>query len=301
MTQSVSKKQQTLAPDGSARGRRFPTRGASRIPTALTIAGSDSGGGAGIQADLKTFAALGVHGTSALTAVTAQHTRAVTAVSMVPPKVISAQIDAVFDDFDVRALKIGMLGDRATIRAVARALGRQRPVPIVLDPVMVASSGAVLLAPEAIGALRDELLPIATLITPNVPEAELLLGRSIPAARELGAAARDLLPLGPASVLLKGGHVGSGPVEDHLVVGTRHRVFRHPRLAVDGHGTGCTLSAAIAARLAAGRPLDGAVAEAIDYVHRALRHAIRPGRGTVAVLGHLAAAGRAGQRASTSG
>lgn len=256
----------------------------------LTIAGSDSGGGAGIQADLKTFAAFEVHGLSVVTALTAQNTRAVTAVAMTRPSMIARQIEAVFDDFDIRALKIGMLGTRATIRTVARELRRQRPVPVVLDPVMVASSGAALLDPGAIGALREELLPLATLLTPNAPEAELLLGRPIRTRGVLGPGARALLAFGPAAVLLKGGHVGRGEVEDHLVAAGSHRVFRHPRLAVSGHGTGCTLSAAVAANLALGRPLDVAVEVAIDYVHRALIGSRRPGRGTVSVLDHFGAA-----------
>lgn len=260
-------------------------------PSVLTIAGSDSGGGAGIQADLKTFAAFRVHGLSVVTALTAQNTRAVSAVAVTRPAMITAQVDAVFDDFDVRALKIGMLGNRATIRAVARGLARHRRVPVVLDPVMVASSGAVLLEPGAIEALRAELLPQATLLTPNGPEAELLLGHPIRDRRALAPAARALLALGPSAVLLKGGHVGRGEVEDHLVGPDGHRVFRHPRLDVDGHGTGCTLSAAVAASLALGQPLEAAVETAIGYVHRALECAYRPGRGAVSVLGHLAAAG----------
>lgn len=259
-------------------------------PSALTIAGSDSGGGAGIQADLKTFAAFGVHGLSVVTALTAQNTRAVTAVQMTRPSMVARQIEAVFDDFDVRALKIGMLGDRTTIRAVARALARQRPVPVVLDPVMVASSGAVLLEPGAIEALRSDLLPLATLVTPNAPEAELLLGRQLKDRRGLPAAARALFGLGPDAVLLKGGHVGRGDVEDHFLGPDGHRVFHHPRLAVDGHGTGCTLSAAVAAGLARGSRLEKAVADAVDYVHRALLASYRPGAGEVSVLGHWRAA-----------
>jgi len=258
-------------------------------PSVLTIAGSDSGGGAGIQADLKTFAAFRVHGLSVVTALTAQNTRAVSAVAVTRPAMIAAQIAAVFDDFDVRALKIGMLGNRATIHAVARGLARHRRVPVVLDPVMVASSGAALLEPDAIEALRAELLPQCSLLTPNGPEAELLLGQPIRNRRALAPAARALLALGPAAVLLKGGHVGRGEVEDHLIGPDGHRVFRHPRLDVEGHGTGCTLSAAVAAGLALGQPLEAAVERAIGYVHRALEFAYRPGRGAVSVLGHLAA------------
>lgn len=273
---------------GKAQGVDFT----SVPPSALTIAGSDSGGGAGIQADLKTFAAFGIHGTSVVTALTAQNTRTVTAVQMTRPAMVARQIEAVFDDFNVRALKIGMLGDRSTIRAVARALAGQRSVPVVLDPVMVASSGAVLLEPGAIEALRTELLPLATLVTPNAPEAELLLGRRLRDRRGLPTAARALFGLGPHAVLLKGGHVGRGDVEDHFLGPDGHRVFRHQRLAIDGHGTGCTLSAAVAAGLAGGSTLENAVAAAVDYVHRALLAAYRPGKGHVSVLGHL----RAGRR-----
>lgn len=258
-------------------------------PSVLTIAGSDSGGGAGIQADLKTFGAFGIHGTSVVTALTAQNTRAVAAVQVTRPSMVARQIEAVFDDFDVRALKIGMLGDRPTIRAVSKALARQRSVPVVLDPVMVASSGAVLLESGAIDALTEDLLPLATLLTPNAPEAELLLGRKLPNRRGLPAAARALLGLGPNAVLLKGGHIGRGDVEDHFFGPHGHRVFRHPRLAVDGHGTGCTLSAAVAAGLALGSPLERAVADAIEYVHCALLASYRPGKGDVSVLGHLSA------------
>lgn len=269
--------------------------GAGPPPSVLTIAGSDSGGGAGIQADLRTFAAFRVHGLSVVTALTAQNTRAVTTVAVTRPAMIARQLEAVFDDFDIRALKIGMLGNRATIRAVARGLARQRRVPVVLDPVMVASSGGVLLEPEAVEALRAELLPQATLLTPNAPEAELLLGRPIRDRRALGPAARALLELGPSAVLLKGGHVGRGGIEDHLLAPGGHRVYRHPRLEVDGHGTGCTLSAAVAANLALGQPLEVAVAAAIGYVQRALVGSRRPGRGSVSVLDHFGAAPAAGQ------
>lgn len=276
-------------PQHRSQARPARAQSVDRPASALTIAGSDSGGGAGIQADLKTFAAFGVHGVSVVTALTAQNTRAVTAVAMTRPTMIASQIEALFDDFDIQALKIGMLGNRATIRAVAHALARQPRVPIVLDPVMVASSGAVLLEPNAIEALRAELLPQATLLTPNAPEAELLLGRPLHDSRALAPAARALLGFGPSAVLLKGGHVGRGEVQDHFIGPTGHRVFRHPRLDLDGHGTGCTLSAAVAAGLARGFELELAVAQAIEYVHRALLAAYRPGKGSVSVLGHLAA------------
>lgn len=258
-----------------------------RPPAVLSIAGSDSGGGAGIQADLKTFAAHRVHGLTAVTAITAQNTRAVSAVHPLPAAILRAQIDAVFDDFDIRALKIGMLGTRATVVAVAAALAPHAQVPLVLDPVMVASSGATLLRADAIAALRRLLLPRAAVLTPNLPEAELLLGRVIRGRRALLAAADDLLDMGCAAVLLKGGHVPGAGVTDWFVDRSGQRAeFHHARLRVEGHGTGCTLSAAIAAELALGTPLPAAVARACDYVHGALRSATRPGRGRVAVLNH---------------
>lgn len=274
---------------------------AARVPSVMTIAGSDSGGGAGIEADLKTFSAWGIHGVAALTAITAQHTRAVTAVEAVSTKAIAAQIDALFDDFDIRAIKIGMLGDRATIAAVAAALSRSGELPpLVVDPVMVATSGARLLPDDAVSALVSELFPLATLITPNVPEAETLLGHSIRSVRDLPRAATALLALGSSAVLMKGGHLGRGPVRDVLATAAGITRFERPRLRRNGHGTGCTLSAAIAARLAAGVDLAEAVRDAGDYVALALALAYRPGRGAVDVLAHFAAApvasGSASQR-----
>jgi hydroxymethylpyrimidine/phosphomethylpyrimidine kinase len=265
--------------------RRPTTR--RRPPSVLSIAGSDSGGGAGIQADLKTFAAHRVHGLTAVTAITAQNTRAVTAVHAIPVRVVHAQLEALFADFDIRALKIGMLGTRRLVTAVASALIRHPGPPVVLDPVMIASSGATLLASDAIGALRRLLLPRATLLTPNLPEAELLLGRRITGRDALHDAASALLDLGCHAVLLKGGHAAGAMVNDLYLdrEGTRLEI-RHRRLKVEGHGTGCTLSAAIAARLARGEPLPRAVAQAADYVNGALRGATRPGRGTVSVLDH---------------
>jgi hydroxymethylpyrimidine/phosphomethylpyrimidine kinase len=253
----------------------------------LTIAGSDSGGGAGIQADLRTFSAHGLHGLTAIAAVTAQNTRSVTDVHVVPPASIEAQVDAVFDDFSIAAVKIGMLGNLATVRAVARALARHRPAHVVLDPVMVASSGASLLDAGAVGDLVDRLLPLATAITPNVPEAELLLGRKIRTAEEAEAAAHALHDLGAEAVLLKGGHLAGRTVVDVLYDGSQVHTHTHPRLKVSGHGTGCTLASAIASRLALGEALPEAVDGAIDYVHGALRHAWRPGRGSVSVLDHF--------------
>ncbi|NYZ63794.1 bifunctional hydroxymethylpyrimidine kinase/phosphomethylpyrimidine kinase [Luteimonas deserti] len=264
----------------------YPTR----VISVLTIAGSDSGGGAGIQADLKTFATHGVHGLSAIAALTAQHTRGVTAVHAPPPAFLRAQIDACFDDFDIRAVKIGMLATTDVVSEVADALDAHGGVPLVLDPVMIATSGAKLLDDDALDALRRRLVPRATVLTPNLPEAELLLGAAIVDGAAADSALDALRALGAQGVLLKGGHLAEG---DHVV--DRYRdatdgfVHRAPRLAIDGHGTGCTLSSAIAARIALGDTAAEACRAAIDYVHAAMRGAYRPGRGEVSVLAHYAA------------
>ncbi|KFN48973.1 bifunctional hydroxymethylpyrimidine kinase/phosphomethylpyrimidine kinase [Arenimonas composti] len=254
----------------------------------LTIAGSDSGGGAGIQADLKTFAAHAVHGLSALAALTAQHTRGVTAVHVPPLDFLGAQIDACFDDFDIGAVKLGMLASAEVIDSVADALAAHGAPPLVVDPVMVATSGARLLAEDALDALRRRLLPLATVLTPNIPEAELLLGHAIPDADAADAALDELLALGPKAVLLKGGHLPEdGPMRDRYVDARGRRVFTHPRLERNGHGTGCTLASAIAANLCRGLSPGNACMAAAEYVHGALRHATRPGRGAVDVLDHF--------------
>jgi hydroxymethylpyrimidine/phosphomethylpyrimidine kinase len=258
----------------------------------LTIAGSDSGGGAGIQADLKTFAAHRVHGLSAITALTAQNTRGVTGVAVTGAGFIAEQIDACFADFDIRAVKLGMLANADVIHAVSDSLERQHPVPIVVDPVMVATSGAALLDPAAVGAMLDRLLPMATVLTPNVPEAEVLLGRHIIDVEDVLEASRALIARGCRGVLLKGGHLrGDGPVIDVLALpGGRAERFEHARLDVRAHGTGCTLASAIAAELALGQSLVTACARGTDYVHRALAAGYRPGRSNVTVLDHFAAA-----------
>jgi hydroxymethylpyrimidine/phosphomethylpyrimidine kinase len=262
----------------------------TRPPSALAIAGSDSGGGAGIQADLKTFAAHRVHGLSAIAALTAQHTRGVTAVHVPDAGFLRAQIDACFDDFDVRAVKLGMLADAPIIHAVADALEHHRPRYVVLDPVMVATSGAKLLEDAALDALRTRLLPLASIVTPNLPEAELLLGHVIHDPTAMRAACRELLALGAQAVLLKGGHlVDGGDVTDLHADVDGIRDIVHPRLALEGHGTGCTLASAIAARLCMGRALPEACHAASDYVHRALSLGYRPGRGDVVVLDHFGA------------
>ena len=256
---------------------------------ALTIAGSDSGGGAGIQADLMTFAAHGVHGLSALAALTAQHTRGVTAVHVPPADFLDAQIDACFEDFRIGAVKLGMLASREVIDTVARALERHRPAHVVVDPVMVATSGARLLEADALDALRTRLLPLATVITPNLPEAELLLGQRIDDADAMSQAAAALRALGAPAVLLKGGHLaGQGEVIDILVDEHGQQRTTHPRLALEAHGTGCTLASAVAANLARGLPLRAACAAAADYVHAALAGGYRPGRSAVVVLDHFA-------------
>ncbi len=251
-------------------------------PRVLTIAGSDSGGGAGIQADLKTFAAHGVYGLSAITAVTAQNTREVRAVEEVSPELVAAQIDAVLDDVGADAVKIGMLSSAAIVRTVADRLAHHRPPHVVLDPVMVAKSGDPLLSDDAVEALRDELLPLATLVTPNLPEAERLTGVTIgddPSGDAMLEAARLLVERCPA-VLIKGGHGRGDEVLDLLLDAAGHRRFVHPRFdTTSTHGTGCTLSSAIAARLAAGEELRDAVRGAVDYLQGAIAAAYPVGTG----------------------
>lgn len=257
----------------------------------LTIAGSDSGGGAGIQADLKAFAAHRVHGLSAIAALTAQNTRGVTAVHVPPLEFLQAQIDACFADFDIHAVKLGMLANAEVIHLVAEALEKHRPAQIVLDPVMVATSGAKLLEDSALKALRERLLPLATLLTPNTPEAELLLDRHILTAEDAEDAAAALLALGTGAVLLKGGHLAEGNrVVDRYFDGVSREEFSHLRLPVDAHGTGCTLASAIAAQLCCGLSLPNACEAAIDYVARGLQSGYKPGRSEVMVLDHFGAA-----------
>jgi len=248
---------------------------------AVTIAGSDSGGGAGIQADLKTFSALGVYGASVVTALTAQNTQRVTGIHDVPADFIAAQIDAVFSDLAVGAVKIGMLSQASAIEAVAAGLARHRAQSVVLDPVMVATSGDRLIAPAAVATLRRALIPLALVITPNLPEAAALL--EAPAARnesEMRAQAQALLALGCRAVLLKGGHGSGSESVDLLVEGGRVERLAAPRInTANTHGTGCTLSSAIAAGLAKGRPLVEAVRAAKAYVTAAIAAADRLGIG----------------------
>ena len=260
--------------------------------SALTIAGSDSGGGAGIQADLKAFAAHGVHGLSAIAALTAQHTRGVTAVHVPPIAFLQAQLDACFEDFRIGAVKIGMLASAGVIDAVAETLERHRPPFVVLDPVMVATSGAKLLEDDALHALRTRLVPLASIVTPNIPEAELLLGHRIPdAAMAESALAEFVEDLGARAVLLKGGHLpATDLVVDRYWDGDHVANFGHNRLDLDAHGTGCTLAAAIAANLCLGRGMVAACEAATHYVHRALQLGYRPGHAEVVVLDHIGAA-----------
>jgi hydroxymethylpyrimidine/phosphomethylpyrimidine kinase len=257
------------------------------VRSVLSIAGSDSGGGAGIQADLKTIAAHRLHGLTAVTAVTAQNTRAVTGIYPVPLLGIAAQVSALFADFDIRAVKIGMLGSAAIVRTVAKALAKRTDAPVVLDPVMIASTGARLLEPDAVAALRDLLIPRAAIITPNLPEAELLTGLRAREAEDMPRVAQCLLEQGARAVLLKGGHLRRGPIVDLYADADGIVRITHPRLDVSGHGTGCTLAAALACQLALDKSERAAVRAAIKYVHGALRQAYRPGRGRVAVLDHM--------------
>ena len=257
------------------------------VAVALTIAGSDSGGGAGIQADLKTFSALGVYGCSVIAALTAQNTRGVQAVHPVPASFVRRQLDSVLDDIRVDAVKIGMLGTAEVIHAVADGLDQWRPRHVVLDPVMVAKSGDKLLDEDAVDALRRRLLPLATLITPNLPEAAVLLGEApVRERRQMGPTAARLQGLGVANVLLKGGHLEGAESPDLLLHGGELIWQEGERIETPHtHGTGCTYSAAIAALLARGRPLPRAVADAKRWLVGAIRAGatlgIGQGRGPV--------------------
>ncbi len=239
---------------------------------ALTIAGSDSGGGAGIQADLKTFSALGAYGCSVITALTAQNTRAVTGVFDVPPEFVRSQMDAVFSDIAVDAVKIGMLSRPETIVAVADGLRVHKPEFVVLDPVMVAKSGDKLLRDDAVESLKTHLLPLATIITPNLPEAATLLGEDdVTGIADLRPCAERLMALGPRAVLLKGGHLAGPASPDVFVDGHTFRTLDAARVATGNtHGTGCTLSSAIAAGLARGLDLEEAVRAAKSYITKAI-------------------------------
>jgi hydroxymethylpyrimidine/phosphomethylpyrimidine kinase len=250
------------------------------VPIALTIAGSDSGGGAGIQADLKTFMRFGAYGTSVITAVTAQNTTGVRAWEAVSAALVRAQIDAVAEDLRPDALKSGMLGDAVVADAVASGIEHHRLSPYVLDPVMVATSGDPLLSAGTVERIVERLFPLATLVTPNLDEAALLVGEPVTSPAEMEQAARALVDrLGAGAALVKGGHLSGDVLVDVLYDGHSVQRFVHDRIATTNtHGTGCTLSAAIAARLAYGAPVADAVETALDFVHRAI--ATAPGLGS---------------------
>jgi hydroxymethylpyrimidine/phosphomethylpyrimidine kinase len=256
------------------------------VPKALTIAGSDSGGGAGIQADLKTFSAFQVFGMSVLTAVTAQNSVGVTGVHDLPPDFVALQLDAVLDDFGADAVKIGMLSTAGIIRAVADRLGVPGMSPVVLDPVMVAKSGDPLLQPAARAALIEAMLPLATVVTPNLHEAAVLADLPVATETDMEEAARRIHTRGPRHVLVKGGHLKDSAT-DILYDGRAFTRFPAPRLESNNtHGTGCTYSAAIAAGLARGAPLVTAIGDAKAYVTAAIREGFQAGRG-VGVLRHF--------------
>ena len=245
----------------------------------LTIAGSDSSGGAGIQADLKTFAAHGVFGMSVITAVTAQNTCGVTAVQDISPNIITAQIDAVFSDIRVDAVKIGMVSRTESIHAIAEALKKWKPPVIVVDPVMISKSGYPLLQPEACDALIKELLPLATLLTPNLPEAEAICGFSIKTEQDMEKAASVIIALGAKAVLVKGGHLENS-ADDYLYNGKEGIWLPGTRIQTQHtHGTGCTLSSALASNLAKGMELTDAVKASKAYVTTAIEHGIALGQG----------------------
>ncbi|MBS3135725.1 bifunctional hydroxymethylpyrimidine kinase/phosphomethylpyrimidine kinase [Candidatus Woesearchaeota archaeon] len=252
---------------------------------ALTIAGSDSGGGAGIQADLKTFAALGVWGSSVIVAITAQNTIEVTAVHNIPESVITAQIDAVMSDIGADAVKIGMLSNKAIIECVAASITKHKMKKVVLDPVMVAASGAKLLEDSAIESLKNELFGLSMIITPNIPEAEVITGVKIPDSKGMKEAARKIAAYGSKAVLIKGGHL-SGDVVDILYIDGRFIEFKNKRIKKEGHGTGCTLSSAISAYLAKGEDIENAVSKAISFVHSALEAGFKVGEKNY-VLNHF--------------
>jgi hydroxymethylpyrimidine/phosphomethylpyrimidine kinase len=250
------------------------------MATVLTIAGSDSGGGAGIQADLKTLAARGVYGTSAITALTAQNTRAVTRVEVMPPDVVRAQIDAVASDIAIDAVRTGMLADAAIVETVADAIEHWKLPRLVVDPVMISKSGAQLLADKAVATVVERLLPLAAVVTPNRPEAEALSGRPVRTLDEARDAARQLCERGARAVVVKGGHFEGATLVNLLFDGHDFTEFATIRLAVrHTHGTGCTFASAIAADLARGDSLADAVRSATEYVAGAMAHGLSIGHG----------------------
>ena len=249
-------------------------------PSVLTIAGSDSSGGAGVQADLKTYAALGVYGTSVITALTAQNTLAVTGVLEIAPEFVAAQIDAVVTDIRPDAVKTGMLANTAIVQVVAAKVKEHGLPNVVVDPVMVSKTGARLLAEDAVAALCRELFPLAEVVMPNIPEAETLTGNRIASLADVRSAAERVAAMGPRAVVITGGHADGDIVTDILYDGADFHQFSGPRIeTVSTHGTGCTFASAVAAYLALGRPLSEAVRQAREYVEGALRNARPIGRG----------------------
>ncbi|MBI3030493.1 MAG: bifunctional hydroxymethylpyrimidine kinase/phosphomethylpyrimidine kinase [Candidatus Rokubacteria bacterium] len=256
------------------------------MPRALTVAGSDSGGGAGIQADLKTFSAYRVFGMSVLTAVTAQNSIGVQGVVTLPPAFVAAQLESVLSDFGTDAAKTGMLATAGIVRAVAATLNAHRVEKLVVDPLMIATSGDPLLEPDAREVLAGELLPLALVVTPNLDEAGALAEMTVTTREDMEEAARRIAKLGPRHVLVTGGHL-TGEALDLLFNGREFTAFSAPRIdSANTHGTGCTFSAAIAAGLARGRPLPEAVRDAKAYVTRAIHEGFAPGKG-VGVLRHF--------------
>ena len=253
---------------------------ASQIKVALTIAGSDSSGGAGIQADLKTFQALGVYGMSAITAVTVQNTQKVFAIQEINPQIVHDQITCLFEDIAIDAVKIGMVSSVKLIRAIADALRKVQRPPVVLDPVMISKSGYALLRKEARQALVTELFPLAEVVTPNIHEAEILIGHSIANQDQMSDAAQRIQTLGAAKVVVKGGHLAGDQATDILYDGRSFHRLTTPRLkTANTHGTGCTFSSAIAAYLARGASFFDAVHQAKDYITGAITHALDIGKG----------------------
>lgn len=256
---------------------------AYRYPVALTIAGSDSGGGAGIQADIKTFSSLGIYGASILTAVTAQNTQGVRGIQAVSPEIIRGQLEAIFEDLPVDAIKVGMLHTIEAVRSVSEILSTHSCSPIILDPVMISTSGSRLLREDAVKCVIHDLFPLTTLLTPNIQEAEYLSGIPIHGENEIKKAADRLLSLGCESVLIKGGHIPGETMTDWLFTGKQEPIcLVSPTVETrNTHGTGCTLSSAIAAYMALGLPLTEAVRSAKEYITQALTHGadIQVGKG----------------------
>lgn len=249
------------------------------VKNLLTIAGSDCSGGAGIQADLKTFAAHGAYGMSVITSVVAENTQRVISIRDLDPKLIRDQLDAIFEDIPVDGVKVGMLSTTTAMRVVADALERYKPPKPVIDPVMMAKDGAALMRPDALAALTAEIIPKAYVLTPNIPEAEVIAGTKIQSIDDMRKAAKAIFNVGARNVLVKGGHLPGG-AEDILFNGSQFYIFKNERINTKNtHGTGCTFSSAIAANLASGMAITDAVAKAKEYITLAIRHALPIGKG----------------------